>query len=103
MDKIGGYPDYYCGGLLYSNVSFWFHFYCFVDLVDFFISSETSLHWPHSLLAGYLQCKVRLKYIARCFLCCIRKGFEAIVMFWGYSDSLVFLLIDFLSTKKEPE
>ena len=28
-------------------------------------------------------------------------GFEAIVMFQGYSDSLVFLLIDLLPTKAE--
>ena len=30
------------------------------------------------------------------------KGFEAIVMFWGYFDSLVFLLIHLLSIKAEP-
>ena len=26
-----GYFDYSCRGLFYSNVSFWFHFYYFVD------------------------------------------------------------------------
>ena len=47
--KRGGYTDYYCRGLFYSNVSFWFHFYCFVDSVIFFTSSEISLHWFHRL------------------------------------------------------
>ena len=52
---IGGYSDYYCRGLLfYSNVSFWFRFYCFVDSVVFFTSSETSSHWSYRLLTGYL-------------------------------------------------
>ena len=50
---IGGCSDYYCRGLFYSNVSFRFHFYCFVDSVVFFTSSETSLHWSHRFLAGY--------------------------------------------------
>ena len=64
MDKrgatlIGGYSDYYCGGLFYADISVWFHFYSFVDLVVFFISSEISLHWSYRLLAGYLQFKVR--------------------------------------------
>ena len=76
MDKreailIGGYSDYYSGGLFYSNVSFWFHFYCFVDSVVFFTSSEASLHWSHRLLAGYLQCKVRLTH---CKVFCIAYG-----------------------------
>ena len=35
-------------------------------------------------------------------LYCIRKGFEATVLFQEYFDSLVFLLIDLLSTKAEP-
>ena len=56
---IGDYSDHYFRGLFYSNVSFRFHFYCFVDSVVFFTSSETSLHWYHSLVAGYLQCKVK--------------------------------------------
>ena len=78
----GGYSDYHCRGLFYSNVSFWFHFYCFVDSVVFFVSSVTSLRWSHRFLAGYLQCKVRLMYCTA-LQYCIWKGFEAIVMFWG--------------------
>ena len=72
-------------------VSFWFHFYCFVDSVVFFTSSGTSLQWSHKLLAGYLPCKVRLMY-SMVLMYCIWRGFEAIVMFGGYSDSLAFLL-----------
>ena len=78
MDKrgatvIGGYSDYYCRGIFYSNVSFWFHFYCFVDSVVFFISSETSLH-----LVAYLQCQtdalqgayvIHMERFWRLFLC----------------------------------
>ena len=71
------------------NVSFWFLFYCFVDSVVFSTSSETSLHWSHRLVAGHLQCKVRLIH-CKVLLYCIWKVFEAIVMFWGYSNSLVF-------------
>ena len=80
---------------------FWFHFYCFVDSVVFFTSSGKSLQWSHSLLAEYLQCKVRLIY---CMVLsyCIWRGFEVIVMFGGYSDSLVFLLTHSLYTTAEP-
>ena len=58
--KQRGYSDCSCRELIYSNVSFWFHFYCFVDSVVYFTSSETNLLWSHRLLAGYLQWKVRL-------------------------------------------
>ena len=75
-------------------------FYCFVDSVVFFTSSEASLHWSQRRLAGYFQCKVRLMH-CKVLLYCISKGFEAIVMFRDYSDNLVFLLIDSLSTKAE--
>ena len=34
----GGYSDYSCSGLFYSNISVSFHFYCFVDSVVFFTS-----------------------------------------------------------------
>ena len=44
--KRWGYPDYYCKGLFYSYVSLWFHFYCFVDSVVLFTSSETSSGLP---------------------------------------------------------
>ena len=37
-------------------------FYCFVDPFVFFTSTETSLQWSYRLLAGYLQCKVRLMH-----------------------------------------
>ena len=87
----GGYSNYQCRGLFYSYVSFWFHFYCFVHSVVFFTSSVTSLHWSHRLLAGYMQCEIRLMH-CKVLLHCIWKGFEAIVMFRGYSDSLIFLL-----------
>ena len=53
-----GQSDY--GGLFCSNVSFWFHCWCFVDSVVFFTSSETILHWFHRRLTWYWQCKVRL-------------------------------------------
>ena len=88
------------------------HFYCFVDLVVFFTSSETSLDWSHRLLAGYLQCKVAryfsyevslcFEVLCFCFEVSRRKGFEASVMFRGYSDGLVLLLIDLLTTRAEP-
>ena len=79
---------------------FWLYFYCFVDSVVFFTSSKTSLHWFHILLAGYLQCKVKLMH-CKFLLYCIWKGFEAVVMFRGYSDSFLFLLIDSLFIKLE--
>ena len=79
---IEGYFGYYCGGLLYFNISVWFHFYCFVDWVFLFTSPETNLHWSDRHLPGYLHC-------------------YASGLFSGYSDSLVFLLIDSLSTKPE--
>ena len=59
---IGGNSDYYCGGIFCSSLSFWSQFYCFVDSFVFFTSSKTSLHWFHRILAGYLQCKVRLMH-----------------------------------------
>ena len=97
----GGYSDYSCGGLLYFNVFFWFQFYCFADSVVLFTSSEKSLHLSHRLLAGYLHCEVRLMH-CKVLLYCIWKDFEDIIMLWGYSDSLVFLLIHSLSTRAEP-
>ena len=65
-------------------VSFLFQFYSFVDSVVFFTSSGTSLQWSHRLLAGYLQCKVRMMHWM-VLLYCIWRGFEAIVIlgvFW---------------------
>ena len=62
-------------------------------------SSETSLHWFHRLLAGHLQRKVRLIH-CKVLLCCIWKGFKAIVMLLGYPNGLVFLLIDSVPTKR---
>ena len=82
---IRGYSDYSCRELFYSNVSFWFHFYYFVDSVVSFTSSETSLHWSHRLLAVHLQCKVRLMH-CQVLLYYLWKGFKAFVMFRGYSD-----------------
>ena len=95
------YSDHSCGGLFHSNISFWFHFYWFLDSVVFFTSSETGLHRSFRLLVGYLQCKVRLMPY-KVLLFCILNGFEAIVMVWGYCDCLLFLLIYSLSTKVEP-
>ena len=57
--------------------------------------------WSHRLLAGHLQCKARLMH-CMVLLYCIWRGFEAIVMFGGYSDSLVFLLIHSRYTTAEP-
>ena len=91
---------YCCKMPLYSMYRFWFHFYCFVDSVAFFTSSETSLQLSHRLLAGYLQCNVRLLHFM-VLLYFIWRGFEAIVMFGGYSDSLLFLLIHSLYTTAE--
>ena len=48
-----------------------------------------------------LACKIRLMH-CKVLLYCIWKGFEVVALFWGYSDSLVFLLIHSLSTKVEP-
>ena len=62
LDNRGCYSDYSCRGLFYSSVSVWFSFYCFVESVVFFTSSETSLHWSHRLSAGYLRWKVRLMH-----------------------------------------
>ena len=96
---IGSYSDYYCRRQFYSNLSFRLHFYCFVDSVLFFTSSETSLGWSHRLLAGYFHCEARLKH-CEVLLYCMWKGFEAsILMFRGYYDGLVFLLIESLPTK----
>ena len=72
-------------------VSFLCHFYCSVDSVVSFSSSATSLQWSHRHLAAYLQCKVRLMH-CMALLYRIWKGFGAIVMFGGYSDSSVFSL-----------
>ena len=80
---------------------FWVSFYCFVDSVVFFTSLGKSLQWSHRLLAGYLQCKVRLTH-CMVLLCCVWGGFEAVIIFGGYSDNLVFLLIHFLYTTAEP-
>ena len=66
----GGYFDYYCIFLI--------SFHCFVDSVVFFTSSGISLQWSPKLLAGYLQCKVRLM-LCMVLLYCIWRGFEAIV------------------------
>ena len=77
-----GSSDYSCRGLCYSNVSFWFNFYCFVVWVIFFFTSRNKLHWSNRLLGGYLQCNFILMH-------CM-------------TDSLVFLLIHLLSTKVEP-
>ena len=38
--KDGGYCDYSCKGLLYFNGSFWFHFYCFVDGLLYFLRNK---------------------------------------------------------------
>ena len=57
---IGDYSDYYVIGLFYTNISFSFHLHRVRYSVVFFASSETSLHWSHRLLAGYMQCEVRL-------------------------------------------
>ena len=98
----GGFSDYYRMRPLYSMYLFGFIFYCFFDSVAFFASSGTSLQWgSHRLLAGYLQCKVRLMH---CIVLSyyIWRGFEAIVMFRSYSDNLVFLLIHLLYTTAEP-
>ena len=46
-------------------------------------------------------CKIRLLH-CKVLSYCIWKGFEPILMFRSYSDSLVFLLIHLLSTKVEP-
>ena len=98
----GGYSDYYRKRPLYSMYLFGFIVYCFLDSVVFLASSGTSLQWgSHRLLAEYLQRKVRLMH---CMVLsyCIWRGFEAIVMFGGYSDNLVFLLIHLLYTTAEP-
>ena len=95
IDKRGGYSDYSCKGLFKSNVPFWFHLGNFTDSAVFLTSSETSLHWSHGLLAGYLQCKVRLMQ-CHVLLYCISKGSQAIVMFLSYSDRFVFLLTHLL-------
>ena len=80
----------YCRRSLYSNVSFWFHFYCFVDSVVFFTSSGTSLQWSHRLLAGYLQCKVRLMHcMVGASVLHIRRGFEAIVLLLCFGAVLI--------------
>ena len=65
------------------------------------LSSGTSLQCSHRLLAGYLQCKVKTDALHGA-LYCIWRGFEAIVMCGGYSDSLVFLFIHSLYTTAEP-
>ena len=91
---MGAYSDYYCRGLLCSLVSFWFHFSCFAYSVVFFTSSETSIHWSHRLLAEYSGCKMK-RMNCKVLLYCIWKGFEAVVMFRGYSYCLIFLLIHF--------
>ena len=89
MDKRGGHSDYSCRGLFYSKVSLWFHFYCFVDSVVLFISSETSLHWSQRLLVGYLQCKVRLVH-CKVPLYCMWKDFEASLCFGAILIALFF-------------
>ena len=99
----GGYSDNYCKRPLSSMYFFCFTFICFIDSAVFFTSLGTSLQSSHRLLAGYFQCKIRLIY-CMVLLFFIQKGFEAIVMFGGYSDSLVFLLIRFsLHTTAHPE
>ena len=103
----GGYSDRAIltiivkGHCILLSVSFWFCFYCFVDSVVFFTSSGTSLQRSHGLLAGNLEWKVRLVH-CMVLLYRIWKGFEAIVMFRGYSDSLVLLLIHSLYITREP-
>ena len=96
-----GYSDYYCKRPLCSKYLFGFSLTVFLDSVVFFTSSATSLQWSQRLSAGYLQCKVRLMY-CMVLLFCIWRGFEAIVIFGGCSDSLVFLLIHSLYTTAEP-
>ena len=89
-----GYSDYYCiflvSFLLFRRFSCVFHF----------LRNKFAL--VLQTLARYLQYNVRLMR-RKVLLYCILKGFEAIVIFRGYSDSLVFLLIDSLPTKAEPE
>ena len=55
--KEGGYFDFSCRGPFYSDASISFDFYCFMDSVVFFTSSETGLHWSFRLLNGYLHIK----------------------------------------------
>ena len=99
---IGGYSNYYCRGLFYSIVSFGFIFTVLeIQLSSLLSLKQVYIYWSHRLLAGYLQCKIRLMH-CKVLLYCIWKGFKAIVMFLAYSDSLVFLLIDLLPTKAEP-
>ena len=98
----GGYSDYYCKGhciLCILLVSFLL-FYRFGCLL-YFSQEQVYIGTSHRLLAVNLQYKVRLIY-CMVLLHCICGGFEAIVMFGGYSDSFVFLLIHSLYTTAKP-
>ena len=96
MDKRGHYR-----GIFYSSVSFGLIFTVLVDSDPFITSSETSLHWSYGLLAGYLQCEVRLMH---CKMLLYRiYCFEAVVMFRSYSDSLVSLFISFQPKMNQSE
>ena len=57
MVNSGGYSDYVRRDIFFSNVSFWFYFYCFIviDSLGYFTSSKTSSHWNFILLTGYLH------------------------------------------------
>ena len=68
----GAFSDYSCRGSFHSNASFRFHFYCFVDLVVFFTSSQTSLHWSFRLVTGYFHVQSGW-CIASCFCIAYRN------------------------------
>ena len=89
------------GGYSILRYAFRVTFTNFVDSVVFFTFTETCSHWFYRLLGWYLQRNIRLMH-CKVFLYCIWEGFEATVIIRGYSDSIVVLLIDLLSTKAEP-
>ena len=73
------YSDYYCKMPLYSMYHFGFIFIVLKIQLSSLLPQE-QVQWSHRLLAGYLQCQVRLMYCME-LLYCIWKGFEAIVIF----------------------
>ena len=93
----GGYSDCYCKRPLYFMYLSGFIF----TVLYIQLSSLLPQEQVYGLLAGYLQCKVRLMH-CMVLLYWIWRGFEAIVMFECCSDSLDFLLIHSLYTTAEP-
>ena len=85
--------------LFYSNVSFWFYFYSFVDSSVFFTSSETNLLRLPQTFSWVFAMKSQTDTLQGASILYM-ESFEAIVMFQCYSDSLVFPLTDSLATNR---